>query len=55
MLIFIIFFAVPVTTYVFGPTNSDHVPLYCEEGAEIAPNIIYMGTHCYIQFYDIFS
>ncbi|XP_053614900.1 CWF19-like protein 1 homolog [Plodia interpunctella] len=34
---------VPVTTYVFGPCKSEHVNLYCEEGSEIAPNIIYMG------------
>ncbi|CAG9564051.1 unnamed protein product [Danaus chrysippus] len=34
---------VPVTTYVFGPSNSDHVQYYCEEGAEIVPNVIYMG------------
>ncbi|CAH0724407.1 unnamed protein product, partial [Brenthis ino] len=34
---------VPVTTYVFGPSDSEHVPHYCDEGSEIAPNIIYMG------------
>ncbi|XP_063894246.1 CWF19-like protein 1 [Helicoverpa armigera] len=34
---------VPVTTYVFGPSKSEHVPLYCEEGSEIVPNVIYMG------------
>ncbi|KAL0820447.1 hypothetical protein ABMA28_006320 [Loxostege sticticalis] len=34
---------VPVTTYVFGPSNSDHVKYYCEEGGEIVPNVIYMG------------
>ncbi|XP_072942525.1 CWF19-like protein 1 [Epargyreus clarus] len=34
---------VPVPTYVFGPTNPEHVAYYCEEGGEIAPNIIYMG------------
>lgn len=34
---------VPVTTYVFGPSKPEHVPLYCEEGSEIVPNVIYMG------------
>lgn len=34
---------VPVTTYVFGPSNPDHVHHYCEEGSEIVPNVIYMG------------
>ncbi|XP_064073797.1 CWF19-like protein 1 isoform X2 [Vanessa tameamea] len=34
---------VPVTTYVFGPSNSEHVPYYCDEGSEIVPNVIYMG------------
>ncbi|XP_049876735.1 CWF19-like protein 1 [Pectinophora gossypiella] len=34
---------VPVTTYVFGPSNKDHVQYYCEEGAEIVANVIYMG------------
>lgn len=36
-------FAVPVTTYVFGPSNIEDVPHYCEEGSEIVPNVIYMG------------
>ncbi|XP_045523279.1 CWF19-like protein 1 [Pieris brassicae] len=34
---------VPVTTYVFGPSDSNHVKYYCEEGSEIVPNVIYMG------------
>ncbi|XP_068620334.1 CWF19-like protein 1 isoform X2 [Battus philenor] len=34
---------VPVTTYVFGPSNENHVQYYCEEGSEIIPNVIYMG------------
>ncbi|KAL4715033.1 hypothetical protein ACJJTC_003184 [Scirpophaga incertulas] len=34
---------VPVTTYVFGPSDSQHSEFYCKEGSEIAPNIIYMG------------
>ncbi|KAG7301431.1 hypothetical protein JYU34_014378 [Plutella xylostella] len=34
---------VPIPTYVFGPTTSEHVPLYCEEGSEIVPNVVYMG------------
>ncbi|XP_045777276.1 CWF19-like protein 1 [Maniola jurtina] len=34
---------VPVTTYVFGPSSPEHVQYYCEEGAEIVPNVIYMG------------
>ncbi|XP_031765667.1 CWF19-like protein 1 [Galleria mellonella] len=34
---------VPVTTYVFGPSKSEHVQYYCEEGSEIVPNVIYMG------------
>ncbi|CAB3228856.1 unnamed protein product [Arctia plantaginis] len=34
---------VPVTTYIFGPSKPEHVPLYCEEGSEIVPNVIYMG------------
>ncbi|CAH0590315.1 unnamed protein product [Chrysodeixis includens] len=34
---------VPVTTYVFGPSKPEHVGLYCEEGSEIVPNVIYMG------------
>ncbi|KAJ0174158.1 hypothetical protein K1T71_010304 [Dendrolimus kikuchii] len=34
---------VPVTTYVFGPANSEHVQYYCDEGGEIVPNVIYMG------------
>ncbi|CAH2042361.1 unnamed protein product, partial [Iphiclides podalirius] len=34
---------VPVTTYVFGPSNESHVRYYCEEGSEIVPNVIYMG------------
>ncbi|CAG9795733.1 unnamed protein product [Diatraea saccharalis] len=34
---------VPVTTYVFGPSNSDHIQFYPDEGSDIAPNIIYMG------------
>ncbi|XP_063540410.1 CWF19-like protein 1 [Cydia strobilella] len=34
---------VPVTTYVFGPNNSDHCQYYCEEGSEIVPNVVYMG------------
>ncbi|KAI5630681.1 CWF19-like protein 1 [Phthorimaea operculella] len=34
---------VPVTTYVFGPSNSAHVQYYPEEGSEIVPNVVYMG------------
>ncbi|XP_050674413.1 CWF19-like protein 1 isoform X2 [Leptidea sinapis] len=34
---------VPVTTYVFGPSDGNHVKYYCEEGSEIVPNVIYMG------------
>ncbi|XP_073953770.1 CWF19-like protein 1 isoform X2 [Choristoneura fumiferana] len=34
---------VPVTTYVFGPSKSEHCQYYCEEGAEIVPNVVYMG------------
>lgn len=43
------FVSVPVTTYVFGPSKSEHVPLYCKEGSEIIPNVIYMGKE--IQLY----
>ncbi|XP_041984453.1 CWF19-like protein 1 [Aricia agestis] len=34
---------VPVTTYVFGPSQLEHADYYCEEGGEIVPNVIYMG------------
>ncbi|CAG4946990.1 unnamed protein product [Colias eurytheme] len=34
---------VPVTTYVFGPSDPNHVKYYGEEGSEIVPNVIYMG------------
>ncbi|XP_026320616.1 CWF19-like protein 1 [Hyposmocoma kahamanoa] len=35
---------VPVPTYVFGPSNSDHVKYYnCAEGEDIVPNVTYMG------------
>lgn len=36
-------FSVPVTTYVFGPSDETHVKYYCEEGSEIVPNVVYMG------------
>lgn len=36
----------PVPTYVFGPSNSDHVKYYiCVEGEDIVPNVTYMGKY----------
>lgn len=39
-----------MTTYVFGPSNPDHVHHYCEEGSEIVPNVIYMGKNSFETF-----
>lgn len=36
--------SVPVTTYVLGPNDELHVPMYqCNSGDELAPNINYLG------------